>query len=131
MNSSQAPTNKINYLSYLVQPRLHNTIQRLPSLKVLWINIFSYSGPTKKETISLRSICKLFSKALKPLPCWTSFPHPKYSTLNKLIGKFNVLSSTGSTNIPLLLFIANGVHEIEDEYHEGYGPVSNIVNINN
>ena len=48
------------YLSYLVQPRLHGQRQRLPSLKVLWIRIFSYSGPTEKETVSLRCLCKLF-----------------------------------------------------------------------
>ena len=32
-------------------------------------SIFSYLGPTAKDTVSLRSYCKLFSKALKPLPC--------------------------------------------------------------
>ena len=42
------------HLSYLVQPRLHGQRQRLPSLKALWMNIFSYSGPTQKETASLR-----------------------------------------------------------------------------
>ena len=67
-------SNAESYLSYLVQPNLHGKQQRLPSLKVLWIRIFSYSGPTEKKTLKLRSSCKLFSKALKPLPCWTLFP---------------------------------------------------------
>jgi len=74
-------------------------------------SIFAYLGPTAKDTMSLRSYCKLFSKALKPLPCWTSFPHPKYSTLNKLFGRFNEVSSSGSTNIPKVLLIDNGVHD--------------------
>ena len=87
-------SNAESHLSYLVQPNLHGKRQRLPSLQALWIRIFSYSGPTEKETVSLRCLCKLFSKALKPLPCWTSFPHPKYSTLNKLFGRFNEVSSS-------------------------------------
>jgi hypothetical protein len=56
-------------------------------------SIFSYLGPTAKETVSLRSYCKLFSKALKPLPCWTSFPHPMYPTLNGLVGRLNHLGN--------------------------------------
>ena len=39
-------SNTETHLSYLVQPNLHGKRQRLPSLKVLWMNIFSYSGPT-------------------------------------------------------------------------------------
>ena len=78
-------------------------------------SIFAYLGPTAYETVKLRSYCKLFSKALKPLPkgSWTSFPHPKYSTLNKLFGRFNELSSSGSTNLPKMLLIEDGVHKIE------------------
>ena len=41
-------SNTESYLSYLVQPNLHGKPQRLPSLKVLWMNIFSYSGPTER-----------------------------------------------------------------------------------
>ena len=110
--TKQGDTNAESYLSYLVQPNLHSKRQRLPSLKVLWIRIFSYSGPTEKETVSFRCLCKLFSKALKP-PCWTSFPHPKYSSLGALFNQFNVLSSNGSMNIPKMVLIENGVHEIE------------------
>ena len=32
-------SNTESYLSYLVQPNLHGKQQRLPSLKVLWMNI--------------------------------------------------------------------------------------------
>merc|ERR1712166_554438 len=97
--------------SYLVQPNLHGKPQRLPSLKVLWICIFSYSGPTEKETPSLRRSCKLFSKALKPLPCWTLYPHPKYSSLRGLFGRINELSESGSTNIPKSVLIDDGIHD--------------------
>jgi hypothetical protein len=109
-------SNAESYLSYLVQPNLHGKPQRLPSLKVLWIRVFSYSGPTKKETPSLRCLCKLFSKALKPLPCWTLFPHPKYSSLTGLFGRFDELSESGSTNIPKLVLIDNGIHDEGGNY---------------
>ena len=110
--TKQEDTNAGPHLSYLVQPNLHGERQRLPSLQALWIRIFSYSGPTEKKTASLRCLCKLFSKALKP-PCWTSFPHPNYSSLGALFNQFNVLSSNGSMNIPKMVLIENGVHEIE------------------
>ena len=91
-------------------------------------SIFAYLGPTAKDTISLRSYCKLFSKALKPLPCWTSFPHPKYPKLNRLFGRFDEVSSSGSTNIPKVVLIADGVHVIES-YQEPYG-ICNHLKIN-
>jgi len=114
--TKQGDTNTDPYLSYLVQPNLHGKRQRLPSLKVLWMNIFSYSGPTEKETVSFRRLCKLFSQALKPLPCWTSFPHPKYSSLRGLFGRINELSRNGSTNIPKLVLIDNGIHDEGGNY---------------
>jgi hypothetical protein len=114
--TKQGDTNTDQHLSYLVQPNLHGKPQRLPSLKVLWMNIFSYSGPTEKETVSLRRSCKLFSKALKPLPCWTPFPHPKYSSLRGLFGRINELSESGSTNLPKLVLIDNGIHDEGGNY---------------
>jgi parallel beta-helix repeat protein len=114
--TKQGDTNAGPYLSYLVQPNLHGKGQRLPSLKVLWIRIFSYSGPTKKETPPLRCLCKLFTKALKPLPCWTSYPHPKYSSLRGLFGRINELSRNGSTNIPKLVLIDDGIHDEDGNY---------------
>ena len=79
-------------------------------------SIFSYLGPSEKETLQLRCYCKLFSKALKPLPCWTTFPHPNYSSLNRLFDRFTELLTSGSTNIPKMLLIKNGIHEIKS-YH--------------
>jgi hypothetical protein len=89
-------------------------------------SIFAYLGPTAKETVSLRSYCKLFSKALKPLPCWTSFPHPKYSTLNKLFVRFREVSSSGSTNVPKVLLIDNGIHDEGGNYIKIRLPISII-----
>ena len=80
------------------------------------MNIFSYSGPTVKKTASLRRSCKLFSKALKPVPYWTSFPHPKYSSLRGLLGRINELSESGSTNLPKLVLIDNGIHDEGGNY---------------
>jgi hypothetical protein len=118
--TKQGDTNTDPHLSYLVQPNLHGKPQRLPSLKVLWIRIFSYAGPTVKKTASLRRSCKLFSKALKPVPYWKSYPHPKYSSLQGLFNRFDGLSKRGSINIPMLVLIENGIH------NEG----GNIVDIN-
>ena len=109
--TKQGDTNTDPHLSYLVQPNLHGKPQRLPSLKVLWIRIFSYAGPTVKKTASLRRSCKLFSKALKPVPYWTSFPHPTYSSLRALFGRFDELYKRCSTNIPMLVSIENGIHD--------------------
>ena len=78
-------------------------------------SIFGYLGPTAKDTLKLRSYCKLFSKALKP-PCWTSFPHPKYSSLRGLFGRINELSESGSTNLPKLVLIENGIHDEGGNY---------------
>jgi len=89
-------------------------------------SIFGYLGPTAKDTLKLRSYCKLFSKALKPLPCWTSYPHPKYSTLNKLFGRFNELFSSGSTNVPKVMLIEDGVHDEGGTYVKIITPISII-----
>ena len=91
-------------------------------------SIFSYLGPTKKESMKLRRYCKLFSKALKPLPCWTSFPHPKYSSLKGLFDRFNELAGSGSMHIPKLVLIDDGIHVIE-RYQDEYGEVD-VVKIN-
>ena len=89
--------------------------------RLTWFTyIFNCLRPTERENLQLRRSCKLFSKALKPLPCWTSFPHPEYSTLKKLFARFDALSISGSTNIPKLVLIENGIHD------EG----GNIVDIN-
>ena len=68
-----------------------------------WLHIYDYLRPSYSKRIGLKSSCRLFrdiekiiSKnpkcfSLKPLPCWTSFPHPKYSSLRGLFGRINEL----------------------------------------
>jgi parallel beta-helix repeat protein len=125
-NTSPTPTSSNNAVVHtsLLTPINHD-------FNLDWLtSIFTYLGPTEKETVSFRCLCKLFSKALKPLPCcWTSFPHSKYSSLGVLFHRFTELHSSGSTNIPKVLLIDNGVHEIEDEYNGIHG-ILNMVKIN-
>ena len=117
-NPSDTMNVPIRHLSYLVQPQLHGKRQRIPSLYALWVKIFAFvvEPNLKKEKQllrynSLRILCLLFSNVLKPLPLWTSYPNSKYSTLKKLIDRFNELFKSGK-NIPTLLCIANGIHKV-------------------
>jgi len=88
-------------------------------------SIFAYLGPTANETMKLRCYCKLFSKALKPLPpCWTSFPHPNYSSLGALFNRFNTLFRSGSTNLPKVMLIEDGVHDEGGTYVNINIPIS-------
>ena len=96
-----------------ISPPLHRLVRHGHSLT--WFTyIFNCLRPTERENLQLRRSCKLFSEALKPLPCWTSFPHPEYSTLKKLFARFDALSISGSTNIPKVVLIENGIHVIEE-----------------
>merc|ERR1712166_1580657 len=88
-----------------------------------WLHVYDYLRPSYYKRIGLKSSCRLFrdiekiiSKnpkcfSLKPLPCWTSFPHPKYSSLTGLFGRINALSKSGSANIPKLVLIEKGIHD--------------------
>ena len=68
-------------------------IKRPEHLIAWWSRIFSFLflcvPDDNIERIELRSLCRLFRDALKPLPLWTSFPHPNYPTLNDLMNKLN------------------------------------------
>jgi ribosomal protein L20A (L18A) len=65
-------------------------IKRPEHLIAWWSRIFSFLYvPDDKVHIPLRSLCRLFRDALKPLPLWTSFPHPNFPTLNGLMNKLN------------------------------------------
>ena len=85
------------YLStHLIVPYFINAqgeIKRPEHLIAWWSRIFSFLflcvPDDNIERIELRSLCRLFRDALKPLPLWTSFPHPNYPTLNDLMNKLN------------------------------------------
>ena len=65
-------------------------IKRPEHLIAWWSRIFSFLYvPDEKDHIPLRSLCRLFRDSLKPLPLWTSFPHPNFPTLNGLMNKLN------------------------------------------
>ena len=86
------------YLStHLIVPYFINAqgeIKRPEHLIAWWSRqgsrIFSFlCVPDDKDHIPLRSLCRLFRDSLKPLPLWTSFPHPNFPTLNGLMNKLN------------------------------------------
>jgi hypothetical protein len=65
-------------------------IKRPEHLIAWWSRIFSFlCVPDDIDRIELRSLCRLFRDALKPLPLWISFPHPNFPTLNRLMNKLN------------------------------------------
>ena len=91
-------TTSNTYLSiHLIVPYFINAqgeIKRPEHLIAWWSRIFSFlflCVPTDDniDRIELRSLCRLFRDSLKPLPLWTSFPHPNYPTLNGLMNKLN------------------------------------------
>ena len=82
------------YLStHLIVPYFINAlgeIKRPEHLIAWWSRIFSFlCVPDEKDHIPLRSLCRLFRDALKPLPLWTSFPHPNFPSLNGLMDALN------------------------------------------
>ena len=85
------------YLStHLIVPYFINAqgeIKRPEHLIAWWSRIFSFLflcvPDDNIERIELRSLCRLFRDALKPLPLWICFPHPNYPTLNDLMNKLN------------------------------------------
>ena len=90
-------TTSNTYLStHLIVPYFINAqgeIKRPEHLIAWWSRIFSFLflcvPDDNIERIELRSLCRLFRDALKPLPLWTSFPHPNFPTLNGLMNKLN------------------------------------------
>ena len=55
-------SNAESYLSYLVQPNLHGKLQRLPSLKVLWIRSFLIRDQQKKKRCRSVVLANYFPK---------------------------------------------------------------------
>ena len=69
-----------------------------------WVVVFSFLDLSYKDRIEMRCYCRLFHKVeniltlnkhgyemLTPIPKWTEFPHPNYSTLNELMDKLNAM----------------------------------------
>lgn len=68
--------------------------------------IFPYLGPGQFDRLRLRRFCRLFRDALPPPPLWTTFPHPKYSTLDKLVKRINEVAKEHPSKAPKVVFIS-------------------------
>ena len=78
-------------------------------LVVHWRRIFSFLQPKEIDRIQLRYLCRLFREVFPPPSySWTSFPHPKYSSLRKLLNKLNSVFQKNPNNAPEVLFVMKG-----------------------
>ena len=81
-----------------------------------WTLIFSCLHFNEYERLVLRTLCHFFRAVLAgPTGMYTIFPHPKHPSLDSLTTRLNEMARDGK-NVPLSLFIANGVHEGPDGY---------------
>ena len=97
-----------------------------------WLLVYSYLQPSYATRLSMKCSCRLLndvekrisfnpnSSPLKPIPLYMSFPHPNYATLQELATCLNELSVSADPDaaipLPALLFIANGVYDLQGEY---------------
>jgi hypothetical protein len=99
---------------------------------VRWTAIFSYLHFNEFDRLSVRTLCRLFHSVLPGPTCagvYTIFPHPNHASLSSLMNRLNEMARVEGSNVEHL-FLANGVHVIEDEYDEDFGREVDMVNIN-
>jgi len=60
---------------------------------------------------------------------YTMYPHPNHASLNSLMNRLNEMARVEGINVEHL-FLANGVHVIEDAYDKNWEQVLNFVKIN-
>jgi hypothetical protein len=96
---------------YFVTP--NGTIKRPEYLIAWWSRIFSFYVPDDKDHIQLRFLCRLFRDALIPPPLYTTFPHPKYPTLNGLMDKLNNVYQKDPTKAPKIVFVLKGTFRVK------------------
>ena len=89
-------------------------VRRPENLIAFWRRIFSFLEPSTQDRRELRYLCRLFRDSLCiPLSwLWTTFPHPKFSTLRKLVARVNEMAKEDSSNLPTVVFVTNGVHRV-------------------
>ena len=105
-------------------------IKRPEHLIAWWSRIFSFYVPDEKDRIELRFLCRLFRDSLKPLTAlWTSFPHPKYPTLNGLMEALNRVYQNDPSKAPKIVFVMNGTFHIPVTKNIKYGNDENYVTI--
>ena len=88
-------------------------IRRPEHLIARWFRIFSFLGPSLRDRRELGFLCRLFRDSLH-MPTWTTFPHPEFSTLNKLLNRISLVAVKHPGRAPRVVFIANGVHRVEE-----------------
>ena len=89
-----------------------------------WKRIFSLLGPTHTERIKLRLLCNMFNASLPPAlgikeykgQVYTMFPHPNHPSLGSLMTRCDELYLEDPTKAPTIIFIKEGVHEVEEVY---------------
>jgi hypothetical protein len=114
-SSNETQTTTSTYLStHLIVPYFitaNGTIKRPEHLIAWWSRIFSFYVPDDKDRIELRYLCRLFRDALKPPPLHTTFPHPNYWALNKLVDKLNNVYKEDPNKAPKIVFVAQGTFQ--------------------
>ena len=89
-----------------------------------WKRIFALVGPTHSERVRLRLLCNMFNASLPPglgtgeyKGCvYTEYPHPNHPSLESLIARCHELHARIQARAPTILFIQEGVHEVEGHY---------------
>ena len=87
-----------------------------------WKRIFSLLGPTHTERIKLRLLCNMFNASLPPAlgikeykgQVYTMWPHPNHPSLQSLLDRCWELYDIDPRRAPTIIFIKEGVHEVED-----------------
>ena len=123
MKLAEAERARVSTLHYLSQSDLivpyfvtaAGVIKR-PESHISWwkCRIFAYLGPNNLMRFHLRRLCRLFRDSLPPAEVWR-FPHPKFSTLNKLVNRINAVAieMEDPSKASMLVLISNGVHLVE------------------
>ena len=104
------------FARHLIIPYFINSqgqIRRPEHLIARWFRIFSFLGPSLQDRRELGFLCRLFRDSLH-MPTWTTFPHPEFSTLNKLLNRISLVAVKHPGRAPRVVFIANGVHRVEE-----------------
>jgi hypothetical protein len=91
-----------------------------------WKRIFALVGPTHSERVRLRLLCNMFNASLPPglgtgeyKGCvYTEYPHPNHPSLESLIARCHELHDEDPTRAPTIIFIQEGVHEVDESYLE-------------
>ena len=76
----------------------------------IFLLIFSFLGVSEDyERFLFRRLCTCFALCFqKPSGIYTTFPHPKYSSLTKLMKKLNKVYKRDPSKAPTLLFVMEG-----------------------